>query len=149
MPAFLLDTSCMIAAVCSWHVHHSRASAEIERRLQRRERMLVAAPALIEAYAVLTRLPAPHRLSPSDALSLLEANFLQAGKTVALSSESYSALLRQAPANGIAGGRSYDAVIAYCAAQTRASALLTFNETDFAWARTLGIEVIVPPAPIT
>lgn len=148
MPAFLLDTSCMVAAVCTWHEHHSRASAEIERRLQRRERMLVAAPALIEAYAVLTRLPAPHRLGPSDALLLLESNFMRAGKTVALTAESYTALLRQAPENGIAGGRSYAAVIAYCAAHIRASALLTFNEADFAWAKTLGIEVVVPPAPM-
>jgi predicted nucleic acid-binding protein len=144
MAAFLLDTSCMIAAVCAWHEHHGRASDEIERRLRRRERMLVAAPALVEAYAVLTRLPAPHRLGPSDALLLLEANFMRPGKTVALTAESYSALLRQAPVNGISGGRSYDAVIAYCAAHARANALLTFNEADFAWTATLGIEIVVP-----
>ncbi|MFB3825533.1 MAG: hypothetical protein ACE15B_02145 [Bryobacteraceae bacterium] len=29
-----------------------------------------------DAYSVLTRLPAPHRLSPADALSLMEANFM-------------------------------------------------------------------------
>jgi predicted nucleic acid-binding protein len=111
--------------------------------------MLVAAPALIEAYAVLTRLPAPHRLDPADALSLLEANFMRAAKPIALTAESYGALLRQAPANGISGGRTYDAVIAYCALQARAVALLTFNEPDFAWAATLGFEIVVPPAQNT
>ena len=39
--------------------------------------MIVAAPALVEAYAVLTRLPPPHRLSPQTALTLLENNFLK------------------------------------------------------------------------
>jgi hypothetical protein len=49
----------MIAAVCGWHEHHSRALDEIERRFGRREALVAAAPALVEAYAVLTRLPAP------------------------------------------------------------------------------------------
>jgi predicted nucleic acid-binding protein len=146
MPAFLLDTSCMIAALCAWHEHHERASRELERRLRRRERMLVPAPALVETYAVLTRLPSPHRLSPADALFLLENNFADTKHIVALSPETYLALLRNAPANAVSGGRGYDAVIAYCALQARADALLTFNETDFAWAgERLGLEIVVPP----
>ena len=51
--AFLPDTSCMIAAVCAWHEHHEAAANEIERRLTGRAKMIVAAPALVEAYAVL------------------------------------------------------------------------------------------------
>lgn len=58
----------MVAAVCTWHEHHDRAAREIEQRLRRGEKMLVAGPALVESYAVLTRLPPPHRLSPVDAL---------------------------------------------------------------------------------
>lgn len=75
MPAFLPDTSCMVAAVCDWHEHHERAREEIERRLDRDEVMVTAAPALVEAYAVLTRLPAPHRLSPEDALVLIDISW--------------------------------------------------------------------------
>jgi hypothetical protein len=67
----------MIAAVCSWHEHHEAAANEIERRLAARAKMIVAAPALVEAYAVLTRLPPPHRLSPQTALTLLENNFIK------------------------------------------------------------------------
>ena len=58
MASFLPDTSCMVAAICSWHQHYERAAGAIESRLDRRERMIVAAPALIETYSVLTRLPA-------------------------------------------------------------------------------------------
>jgi predicted nucleic acid-binding protein len=59
---FLPDTSCMIAAVCSWHEHHEAAANDMERRLAGRAKVIVAAPSLIEAYAVLTRFLPPHRL---------------------------------------------------------------------------------------
>ena len=49
----------MVAAVCGWHVRHAVAAAEIERRLDRGERMAIAARAIAETYAVLTRLPPP------------------------------------------------------------------------------------------
>ena len=133
----------MIAAVCSWHEHHSRAAAEIQQRLQRRDRMIMAAPALVEAYSVLTRLPPPHRLSPEDSMMLLEANFIKGVRMIALQAGDYQDLLRQAPKNGIAGGQTYDAVIAMCAIKTKASALLTFNPSDFLFAAKQ-IDIIVP-----
>ena len=120
----------MIAAICSWHEHHEAAAHEIESRLTGRAKMIVAGPALIEAYAVLTRLPPPHRLSPQTALTLLE-NFLKLGTVVALNAKSYQALLLTAPKNNVAGGRAYDAVIGACAEQGQASTLLTFNANDF------------------
>jgi hypothetical protein len=83
----------MIAVVCSWHEHHDAAAKEIERRLAARARMIVAAPALVEAYAVLTRLPPPHRLSPEMALSLIESNFLKLATMVALNAKAYASLL--------------------------------------------------------
>jgi predicted nucleic acid-binding protein len=52
----------MIAAVCSWHEHHEAAANDMERRLAGRAKVIVAAPSLIEAYAVLTRFLPPHRL---------------------------------------------------------------------------------------
>ena len=70
---------------------------EIERRLAGRAKMIVAAPALVEGYAVLTRLPSPHRLSPETALTLLANNFLKLGTVVALNAKSYETLLLRAP----------------------------------------------------
>ncbi len=106
--------------------------------------MMVAAPALVEAYAVLTRLPPPHRLSPADALALLEGNFMSVAKIVALDGKSYCTLLRQAPDNGIAGGQTYDAVIAACVFKAKATALLTFNESHFLPFAERVMEVVVP-----
>jgi predicted nucleic acid-binding protein len=77
---FFVDTSCIIAAVGGWHRHHPGAAAEIERCLEGHERLATAAHALAEAYAVLTRLPAPHRLAPADALALLEGNVIDGAR---------------------------------------------------------------------
>ncbi len=134
----------MIAAVCAWHEHHDRAGREIERRLRQADPMFVAAPALVEAYAVLTRLPAPHRLSARDAVTLLQANFMRGGKVVALDGKAYRALLRGAPGDGIAGGQIYDAVIAACAIRAKGATLLTFNASHFVPFARRGLEIVVP-----
>ena len=134
----------MVAAMCSWHTHHDPARAEIERRLHDAERLLVAAPALVETYSVLTRLPPPHRLSAADALTLLEANFMSPGKIVALEAKSYRTLLRKAPRQGIAGGRTYDAIIAECARRAKATTRLTFNISHFMPFAGTGLEIVVP-----
>lgn len=106
--------------------------------------MAVAAPALIEAYVVLTRLPPPHRLAPADALTLLEANFIKTTKVVALDGKSYRHLLQQVTASGIAGGHTYDAVIAACGLKAKITALLTFNESDFSLVSNKTLEIVLP-----
>jgi predicted nucleic acid-binding protein len=133
----------MVAALCTWHEHHERAAAEINRRL-RHESMHLAAPALVETYSVLTRLPPPHRLSPRDALELLQASFIDGGSINTLDGAAYRALLRHAPEQGVAGGRIYDSVIAHCAWKARATVLLTFNEPHFASFARHGLAIVVP-----
>jgi predicted nucleic acid-binding protein len=144
MTRFVPDTNCMIAAVCSWHEHHERAADEIDKRLERGETLCVAAPTLVEAYSVSTRLPPPYRLSPADALALVEANFIQSSRITTLAARSYRTFLRRARDEGIRGGRTYDAVIAACALQARASALLTFNKSHFLPFEERGIAIVVP-----
>lgn len=134
----------MVAAVCSWHEHHERASAALNRRLTARATLIIPAPALAETYAVLTRLPPPHRLSAPDAWYFVHTNFAGAGKIVALSGPEYVTLLQRASDRGIAGGRVYDAVIAACAHKGHASSLLTFNDTHFLGLAEPGIEIVVP-----
>ncbi len=106
--------------------------------------MIVAAAALIEAYSVLTRLPAPHRIAPADALSLLDANFVRGVTVVALSATRYRALLRLAPGEDVSGSRIYDAVIAACARRARARTLLTFNTSHFAPFAGADLDIVTP-----
>jgi predicted nucleic acid-binding protein len=144
MPAVCaLDTSCLIAAVCGWHEQHRATAAEIERRLDLGERLSVAAHALSEAYAVLTRLPPPNRLAPGDAWELLRANFSDGVLVVALSARQHVALLRRLARAGVSGGRTYDGVIAECAVRAGAQALLTFNARHFEPAPP-GLAIVVP-----
>jgi predicted nucleic acid-binding protein len=145
MEVFALDTSCMIAAVCGWHQDHEPAAAAIEKRLDRGDRLAVPAHALAEAYAVLTRLPSPHRLAPVDAWTLLKANFAGPGAVAGLAGRDYVTLLARLAGDRIAGGRTYDAIIRESARRANASVLLTFNPTHFDPAPA-GLRVVVPGA---
>jgi len=141
---FLPDTSCLVAAVCSWHEHHSPTVGELARRTRRREEIVVAAPALVETYAVLTRLPPPYRLRAADALALIEGSWSHA-EVAALDGTEAWPLLRELPGAGIAGGSTYDAVVAACARKARVDVILTWNVADFERVAK-GIEVKSPRA---
>lgn len=144
-PVFTIDSSCMVAAICTWHEHHVAAATEIEQRLDRGEQLAVSAPALVESYAVLTRLPAPHRLASSDAWTLLEANFVAHRRIIALTGPAYVATLRALAKQGVGGGRTYDAVIAECAREAKPATLLTFNRRHFD-PPPKGVSIVEPPA---
>ena len=142
---FVPDTNCIVAAVCDWHEHHSRALGEIRRRLAAGQIMVIAGPTLIESYSVLTRLPPPRRLSPRQAVVLLDEDFLtHAGDVVVLSAMDYRETARMSARRGVAGGRIYDATIAACARIARANVLLTFNASDFRDVVSQDIQIVVP-----
>ena len=128
---FAIDSSCMIAAVCSWHEHHAATAAAIEEGLERGDQLSVAGHALAEAYAILIRLPSPYRLAPADAWALIQANFLSGRRVTGLTGRQYGLLLTTLPQSGTAGGRTYDAIIAECARRSGAKALLTLNPRHF------------------
>ncbi|MCL4813543.1 MAG: PIN domain-containing protein [Vicinamibacteraceae bacterium] len=131
MSTVALDTSCIVAAVCSWHERHAVVAAEIERRLDEGARMTIPAHALVEAYAVLTRLPAPHRLAPADAWALVKANFVDGVRVVALPAAAHARLLARLAVAGTAGGRTYDALIAEQVGRAGTDVLLTLNSRHF------------------
>jgi predicted nucleic acid-binding protein len=121
----------MVAAVCSWHERHAVVAAEIDRQLDARGRLAIPAHALVETYAVLTRLPAPHRLAPADAWALLAASFVEPATVVALGGPAHATLLARLAAAGTGGGRTYDALIGGQAATAGAGVLLTLNPRHF------------------
>lgn len=131
MPRVAIDSSVLIALVCGWHQHHEAATSMIEDRLRGGAALVVPAHALLESYAVLTRLPAPHRVAPADALALLDGNFRRGVEVVALTADRVWDLLDGAPRAGIHGGRTYDAAIAMAARRGRAGELVTLNRRHF------------------
>ena len=143
MSRYLCDTSCLVATVCKWHEHHVRTVFELERRNANRQELVLAAHSLVEAYAVLTRLPSPNRLRPRDAIELLETNWSDT-PIVHLSGRDTWSTLSDARRLGIIGGQTYDALIAACALKGRAAELLTWNIRNFA-PFSEQIRIVAPP----
>ena len=131
MSLYLCDTSCLVPTVSSWHEHHERTRAELDRRSNRGDELVLAAHSLAETYSVLTRVPAPHRLRASDALATIEANW-STTPTVHLTGAETLAALREAARLGAVGGRIYDTLIAQAALKAQAESILTWNLRDFA-----------------
>lgn len=144
MPTFLPDTTCIVASIDTGHSHHAAAQAEIDRRIDRGETMVVAAHSLAEGYSVLTRLPEPYRLPPRVVADALQHDFVAGSAVVALDSSAYLSVLGSAPAASVLGGRIYDALIAACARLAGADTLLTFNARHFASFAGPDLRVVVP-----
>jgi len=143
MMRVLLDTSCLVAATLPQHEHHRTTIEDLSRRRAAGHTFLMAAHGVLEAYAVLTRLPAPHRLAPSDALAVLDRNWGKA-ETIALTAAESWRVVRHHAGSGLSGGRVYDGCIAACARKGKANEILTWNVRHFESTRE--IRVVVPAA---
>ena len=99
------DTSVIVAAFASWHEHHEPAFAAL-RRVD-----VVVAHCLLETYSVLTRMPAPHRMTAAIVSAYLERE-LGDRPAVALPAAELRELVAECAAEGLAGGSIYDALIA-------------------------------------
>jgi predicted nucleic acid-binding protein len=102
------DTSVVVAAFATWHEHHDTARRALDGGLR-----LVEHCAL-ETYSVLTRLPAPHRSPGAVVAEFLRARFPE--PFLRLSAAAYRRFVLDLSAHGVAGGASYDALVAATAA---------------------------------
>ncbi len=141
---FAVDANCLIAAISPWNEHHAHALATLQGRLARGEQMSISVQALTESYSVLTRVPVPFNLLPAAAWEALEI-YVQSGTVFSMDSDSHLALLRRLAKAGVAGGRTYDAIIGECARQAGATVLLTFNARHFD-PPPEGVAIVVPSA---
>jgi predicted nucleic acid-binding protein len=136
------DTSVVVAALLGWHEHHKAARQTLDRGLTS-GRLILPAPALMESYSVMTRLPSPHRIGVSDAVALLQETF-QHVPVITLEAEDHWSLLHRLEEKGIAGGRAYDGHILACARKGKCGCLYTFNEKDFLALDEPDIEIVRP-----
>jgi predicted nucleic acid-binding protein len=141
-----LDTSVIIAGLLEWHENHDVCHAALDDALGATAGVALPLPALIESYSVMTRLPAPHRLSPADALALLESTFRGAAKVVVVKPGKLWSELGSWSRTGVSGGRAYDAHILACARSAAATKLLTLNGRHFSPLAGDDIEIVVPAA---
>jgi predicted nucleic acid-binding protein len=106
------DTSLVVAAFASWHESHEPARRALDKGLR-----LVEHCAL-ETYSVLTRLPPPHRTSGMLVREFLSARFPL--PFLRMSERAYRSFVLELPEHGVAGGATYDALVASVAADCNA-----------------------------
>jgi predicted nucleic acid-binding protein len=101
----------------------------------------ISAHSLAEMYAILTRLPAPLRHSPEQALINIEENVIPYFKIIALTAHDYAVLLREAALVGVQGGTVYDSILLKAAVKSDVERIYTFNKRHF---EALALEDIRP-----
>jgi predicted nucleic acid-binding protein len=126
-----LDTNVLIAACVQDHEHHSRAVPILEQVHEKKVTGFLSAHSLLEMLAVLTRLPRSPRITPQEAGSAIEVNFLSHFLPVALTGKEYGEFVIQSARAGIAGGQAYDALILRCAEKCGAERIYTFDVRHF------------------
>jgi predicted nucleic acid-binding protein len=125
------DTSVFVAAFLQSHPRHNAARPVVESVVAGRVEGFAAAHSLAETYAVLTRLPGADQVAPTVAWQLISENILKHFTVITLTAKEYSDTLESAAANGVDGGRTYDALLLSAAAKSNADRIYTLDLTHF------------------
>lgn len=141
-----LDTNVLVASVIEQHEHHERAYGVLDRVHSGKDEGFVSAHGLAEFYAVLTKLPAPFRHTPEQALLSVEENIVKYFAITSLTAADYTAAIREAALAGIQGGTIYDAVLVKCAAKAEVQKVFTLNVRHFqnVARRSLQAQILAP-----
>ena len=126
-----LDTSVLVAAVLQQHDAHARAFAVLAGIQNGKNEGFVSAHSLAEMYAILTKLPAPFRHSPEQALLSIEENVIKHFNISSLTGGDYTSLIREAALSGIQGGTVYDATLLKTAGKADVDQIYTLNLKHF------------------
>jgi predicted nucleic acid-binding protein len=127
-----VDTSVAIPAFASWHRAH-RSALEIVNA-----GALLPAHVAYETYSVLTRMPDPHRATPSSVMRFLNESFED--DWVILPAAAMARLLSELADQGIRGGSTYDGLIGATARSVGAT-LITRDRRAKPIYDLLGVEV--------
>jgi len=136
------DATVIAAALVAWHERNESAVNALESALARKA-LVIPSPALVEAYAMLTSLPAQHRLTHADAFHLLRNNFASAKIPGPKPRDTWS-VLRRWSVGPIGGNDTFDAQVVEIAKEAGAKSLLTFRRREIEALAIAGIEIIEP-----
>jgi hypothetical protein len=99
--------------------------------------------ALVEAYAVLTSLPANHRLTHADAYHILQSSFATARLASHGARETWP-MLRGWSVSAVGGAESWDGMLVEAARAAGARTLLTFRRRELERLGLQGLEILEP-----
>lgn len=133
-----VDTSVSVPMLLASHEAH-----ELVRSWATGRQLSLTGHSLVETYAVLTRLPGDARLHPADAVRLIDDNF---GPPLLLPREVGLVTHRELAHHGVAGGATYDGLVALAARQ-HGAVLATRDARARSTYEAIGasVEVVVGP----
>jgi predicted nucleic acid-binding protein len=140
-----LDTSVLVAGMVAAHPAHERSVAWLQRVRRGEVELVVASHCLAETFAVLTSLPTRPRLAPAAARRLIQDNVVRSATLVPLDAEDYVETIEGLSLAGIAGGATYDALIARAAQIGGAEVVVTLNPAHFRRVWPAGADRVVEP----
>jgi len=123
-----LDTSILIAAAQSSHIHYEN-SAELLRAATRTN-TACGSHSLAETYSSLSGMPKPLRL-PIPAVMQVMSQVRERVKIVSLTDREYASVIEHTAASGLIGGIIFDALLIECARKVRATRIYSWNARHF------------------
>ena len=120
------DSSVLIAAFVQEEKHHERAVEALANSSG-----FTSTHALAEMYGTLTSGRLPIRLTPEEAIEMIEQNVLARMEILELSLRDYRAALAESKANGARGGAVYHLLHLQAARRGQAKRILTLNIRHF------------------
>jgi predicted nucleic acid-binding protein len=134
VPVTAVDTSVAVPLLVASHPRHAMVATWAKGR-----NLGLCGHALAETYSVLTRLPGDARVHPADAVALIDENFAE---PVQLGARAARAAHRVFAREGIAGGATYDGLVAL-AARERGAVLVTRDARARSTYEALGVSTEV------
>src|ERR1051326_2219914 len=126
-----LDTNVLVAACIADHEHHTRAVPLVQSVHDSKDEGFVNGHSLLEAHAILTRLPRVPRITPVEASALICDNIVKHFSVISLTGREYGELALRLGRDGIVGGKSYDVLHLACAEKSGVDRIYTFNVRHF------------------
>lgn len=140
-----LDTSVLLAGLIDFGPQSAPAQSVLHAAAEKQiANVGTAWHCCLECFSVATRLPAEFRLTPADAVQLLETEVFARMAVHDLPQTDRLAMLKAAALDGTAGGRIYDAHIAEVARAAGAAVIVTDNRRHFMASLRHGIRVETP-----
>lgn len=140
-----LDTSVILAGLVDFGPQSAPAQSLMHAVAEKKVTEAATAwHCCLEFYSVATRLPPEYRISPSDALVLLEEEVFARMAVHDLPAGHRLPMLRVAAHDAVAGGRIYDSHIADVARAAGARVVITDNRRHFVSALRYDLRVETP-----
>jgi len=138
------DTSALVPAVLRVHPHHASSLHLIEQITSGKHQGMVSCHSLAEFYAVVTPISLEYRLTPDQAIEMIEKNILHWFEVIELTLEDYRGALKRVKERSLGSGAIYDALVYQTALKKKVSCLVTWNEKHFRRISGGELEIVTP-----